>query len=110
MGQIQVQFHAPLTRPRDVAGRTRRALAAELLAELEVLDGKARLEEAHRDLMAVLGARASASDGADARATTDGLTALHRTLNRHDPLYRYDFAVGDRSRPRPKTAGTPSRA
>jgi transposase len=27
-------------RPRDVAGRTRRALAAELLAELEVLDGK----------------------------------------------------------------------
>jgi len=33
-------------------------------------------------------------DGADARATTDGLTALHRTLNRHDPLNRYDFAVG----------------
>jgi len=27
-------------RPRDPAGRTRRALAAELLAELEVLDGK----------------------------------------------------------------------
>jgi len=27
-------------RPRDPAGRTRRALAADLLAELEVLDGK----------------------------------------------------------------------
>jgi hypothetical protein len=49
----------------------------------------------HRDLLAVLGARDSASDGTDARATTDGLTALHRALNRHDPFYRYDFAVGD---------------
>jgi hypothetical protein len=73
------------------------ALASEYpgVVDYYLADGKARLEEAHRDLMAVLGARASASDGADARATTDGLTALHRTLNRHDPLYRYDFAVGN---------------
>lgn len=72
------------------------ALASEYPEVLDyyLADGKARLEEAHRDLMAVLGARASASDHADAGATTDGLTALHRMLNKHDPLYRYDFAVG----------------
>src|SRR6266536_1063495 len=72
------------------------ALASEYpeVVDYYLADGKARLEEAHCDLMAVLGARASASDGADAGATTDGLTALHRTLNRRDPLYRYDFAVG----------------
>lgn len=64
------------------------ALASEYpeVVDYYLADGKARLEEAHRDLMAVLGARTSASDDADTRATTDGLTALHRTLNRHDPL------------------------
>jgi len=42
------------------------------VADYYLADGKARLEEAHRDLMAVLGVRASASDRAAARATTDG--------------------------------------
>lgn len=57
-------------------------------------DGKARLEQAHRDLMAVLGARDSAREGATASAVGDGLAALYRALNEHDPLYRYAFAVG----------------
>lgn len=57
-------------------------------------DGKRRLEETHRDLMAVLGARDAAAAGADATAVGDGLAALHRALNQHDALYRYDFAVG----------------
>ena len=33
-------------------------------------------------------------DAAGSHVTSAGLTALHRTLNRYDPLYRYDFAVG----------------
>lgn len=57
-------------------------------------DGKARLEEAHRDLMAVLGARDAVTAGGDAAAVGDGLAALYRALNRHDALYRYDFSVG----------------
>lgn len=72
------------------------ALASEYpeVVDYYLADGKARLEEAHRDLLTVLGARDAASIGAAVHATTSGLAALHRALNRHDPLYRYDFAVG----------------
>jgi hypothetical protein len=72
------------------------ALASEFPSVVDYYlgDGKARLESAHGDLMAVLNARDAAAAGADAVAVGDGLAGLHRALNRHDALYRYDFAVG----------------
>lgn len=72
------------------------ALAAEFPSVIDYYlgDGKARLDQSYRDLMAVLGARDAANSGQDAAATSAGLKALYRTLNSHDPLYRYDFAVG----------------
>jgi hypothetical protein len=73
------------------------ALASEYPAVVDyyLTDGKARLEQLHHDLMTVLGTRMSAADGAGAAAIGDGLAALHRALNVHDPFYRYDFAVGN---------------
>lgn len=72
------------------------ALASQYpeVGDYYLADGKARLQQAHQDLMAVLDARDSASGDAGQGALTDGLAALHRTLNRNDPHYRYDFAVG----------------
>ena len=72
------------------------ALASEFpsVVDYYLRDGKALLEAAHHDLMAVLNARDAASAAADAPAVGDGLAALHQTLNRHNALYRYDFAVG----------------
>jgi hypothetical protein len=72
------------------------ALASEFpgVVDYYLGDGKARLEQTHRDLMAVLGARNAAGASAAAAAVGDGLAALYRTLNDQDPLYRYDFAVG----------------
>jgi transposase len=40
LSALQAKALLATVRPRDAAGWTRRALAAELLAELEVLDGK----------------------------------------------------------------------
>jgi hypothetical protein len=74
------------------------ALASEYpeVVDYYLADGKARLEQAHRDLMTVLGTRGEIAGGSVAALeTSDGLIALHRELNRHDHLYRYDFAVGD---------------
>lgn len=75
------------------------ALASEYpeVVDYYLKDGKARLDKMHHDLMLVLEGRGAASTTADTKATTDGLAALHRSLNQHDPLYRYDFAVGDPS-------------
>jgi hypothetical protein len=72
------------------------ALASEFpgVVDYYLNDGKERLEQTHRDLMAVLGARDAAPDAQGVAAVGDGLAALYRTLNDQDPLYRYDFAVG----------------
>lgn len=72
------------------------ALASEYpeVVDYYLGDGKARLEQAQRDLMRILDTRDAAVGAANVAATSDGLNALHRSLNRHDPLYRYDFAVG----------------
>jgi hypothetical protein len=97
------------------------ALASEYpeVVDYYLADGKVRLEQSYRDLMAVLDARASAADGADAATIADGLAALYRATNLHDPL-RYDFAVsnvGDRDAfvpaeppaPAPPAPAAPSR-
>ncbi len=73
------------------------ALAAEFpdVVDYYLHDGRARLEEAHRDLMRVLDTRDAVGEPGEAAAASDGLGALYRSLNRHDPHYRYEFAVGD---------------
>ena len=58
-------------------------------------DGRERVEQAQRDLMAVLGARDAGGAGSGPAALHEGLVALHQALNRHDPHYAYDFAVTD---------------
>lgn len=54
-----------------------------------LFDGKERLQEAIRDLLAAMGAEA-ATTPAEARA---GLASIHAAVNAHDPHYRYDFSV-----------------
>lgn len=73
------------------------ALAAEFpdVIDYYLNNGRARLEETHRDLMSVLRTRDTAAETGDASAASDGLSALYRNLNQHDPHYRYEFAVGD---------------
>lgn len=75
------------------------ALAADHPSVIDyyLRDGRERLQETLKELLAAASGLLSQSDLTKPSGTVDSLTALHAAVNEHDPHFYYDFSVDSMS-------------